>query len=358
MLSRFKTLELTRVRTMPLLSISCRDSFFDSLRNDYSEFDEWYNRVASQGRNAWVVDSIDMPFAALCIFKIESEGELITDDGQTLKGEFLKICTLKVQERGIKYGERLLYTAFHYAKKNGLSNVYIQVRKGSHRDLVKLLSRYGFIQFGRYKKDVSFVKRMLPGKAPAPDSSYMERLDYDISFYPYYLDGPLIKKFLLSIPESVHDNLFPDARTQTLAFPVVGRPVVGEMDAICKSCFQVGNVPGICPSDLLFFYAKGSDCNVTCMGFVEDYYLCPKGSVCPIQYIDRLPFSRTEIARMLSEQDMMLINFRLIQYLNAPIGRKTFSKSGFEVNHRSILAIPNDIYSSVIKPRLNDCGVE
>ena len=342
---------------VPLSSISCRSPFFDSLRTDYHEFDEWYDRVAAQGRNAWVVESNCMPFAALCIFKKESEGEYITDDGNTLDGEFLKICTLKVQERGIKYGERLLYTAFHYAKNNGLSNVYIQVRKGCHGDLVKLLTKYGFFRFGRYKNDVSFVKRMLPGVVPVPNSSYMTRLHYDIVYYPCYLDGPRIKKFLLSIPESVHDNLFPDSRTQTLAFPIKGIPVVGEMNAICKSCLQVGNVPGICPSDLLFFYAKGSDCNVTCMGFVEDYYLCPKGGECPEQYIERLPFSRVEIARMMSKQDMMLINFRLIQYLNAPVGRKKLLKSGFEVNHRSILAVPHHIYSSIIKPRLNNYGV-
>ena len=256
-----------------------------------------------------------MGFAALCIFKIESHGERVTDDGETLAGNFLKLCTFKVKEHGIKYGERLLYAAFQFAIRNELSAIYIQVRNGHHYRLVNLLKTYGFHPIGQYQNDVSYVKQMVPGLMPVCLDNCLTNLKYGISYYPYHLDGSGIKKFLVSLSQMVHDNLFPDARTQTLAFPVCDNPVVGEAHAIRKAIIQNGSRTSVRPGDLLFFYTKGAEHHMDCMGIVEDYYLCSKKSDIPIEVADRLPFSAVELVRLMGGDDMMIINFRLIEYL-------------------------------------------
>ncbi|WP_194145603.1 hypothetical protein [Helicobacter apodemus] len=35
--------------------INLQDTFFDSLRQDYQGFDNWYNRKASQGEKAYIL---------------------------------------------------------------------------------------------------------------------------------------------------------------------------------------------------------------------------------------------------------------------------------------------------------------
>jgi len=348
---------LTRIRTIPLCEIDLLDPFFDSLREDYLEFDKWFVRVASQGRLAWVVDSSEFSLAALCIFKIESEGEHITDDGKTLRGEFLKICTLKVQEFGIKYGARLLAAAFNYAENNRLTAIYVQVRENRHQRLKDLLVKYGFRAVGRYKNDMTFVKPMLPGPVPHDWMKPCVCLEYDIMFYPHYLDGSHINKFIISLSDYVHARLFPDAQTQTFAFPTEDNPVIGEANAICKTILQNDTMTSIRPGDLLFFYSRGIDRYIDCMGFVEDYHICPRGSRCPDRYVSSLPFSATEVASMLSKREMMLIGFRLIQYLCEPINRKVFSRAGFDIKHRSIQTLPEQMYTEIIVPRLKNYAV-
>ena len=348
-------IDLARISTVPLKGIPITDPFFDSLREDYLEFNDWYSRVSAEGREAWVVDSPSVRLAALCIFKIEMEGEWITDSGKTLDNRFLKLCTLKVADKGIKYGERLLFAGFNYAVENRLSAIYVQVREGFHEDLVDLLKKHGFHPEGSYKRDISYVKRMQPQKVDSRGWDPLRRLQYDIDFYPYHMDGESVRKFLITMAQGVHDRLFPDARIQTLAFPLLDRPVIGEAHAICKALLQGEWMMSMRPADLLFFYVKGRECHMDCMGIVEDYYLCPKGSQCSDELAEILPYSKDTINAMIQRRDLMVIKFRIFQYFK-PITRRKLSEFGFDTNHRSIRRIPEDVYVRVIKPRLREFG--
>ena len=98
--------DLVRISTVYTRDVSLSNHFFDTLRKDYEEFDQWYSRIAAEGRQAWIISSKN-DIDALCIFKEEYEGEKINDVGDTLSGRFLKLCTLKVADTGMKYGQRL-----------------------------------------------------------------------------------------------------------------------------------------------------------------------------------------------------------------------------------------------------------
>ena len=43
-------IDLARISTVPLKDMPISDPFFDSLREDYQEFNDWYLRVAAEGR--------------------------------------------------------------------------------------------------------------------------------------------------------------------------------------------------------------------------------------------------------------------------------------------------------------------
>lgn len=91
-------------------SIPLSDAIFDSLREDYTDFDRWWTeKCVKKRRPCWIVE--DDGIAGLLVRKDETGED--TDATQKLR-KILKICTFKVrpEKRGFKIGELLLKKAF------------------------------------------------------------------------------------------------------------------------------------------------------------------------------------------------------------------------------------------------------
>ena len=355
------SIDLVRISTKMIRDIDVSDHFFDSLREDYVEFNQWYARVAEQNRKAWIV-SDKRPIDALCIFKEELVGEAVNDQKDTLPGRFLKLCTLKVAELGVKYGERLLFAAFHYCVQHGLTAVYVQVREGKHQELKDLLLDFGFVEKGRYRKDVTYVKDMTPGIVSRDLGSHKQRFEYARLHYPYHRDEEAVGKFFVAISATEHDLLFPDAQNQILAFPTLERPIVGEMNAIQKTFVCNVGIKALHEGDLLFFYQKGGTrnggCSIECMGVVEGVWRYDALSDIPAADICRLPINGDAINNLISKANyVIIVRFRFIQRLERSIRRKELILENFEPNHRDVRQLPECVYRKLIKPRTSLYGV-
>lgn len=122
--------QLPNVEDLPMFQLTTQLSgtFFDSLRASYDtpqrSFDRWFREKAQTGRKAWVARSENGVVEAVCIYAIQFD-EIINDDGESLEGRSLKLCTFKVaeQKRGQKIGELFLKAAFRYATENACENV-------------------------------------------------------------------------------------------------------------------------------------------------------------------------------------------------------------------------------------------
>ena len=44
---------LPQIKLMPIYKLNVKDSIFDSLRDDYPEFNEWYSKNAIDGMKCW-----------------------------------------------------------------------------------------------------------------------------------------------------------------------------------------------------------------------------------------------------------------------------------------------------------------
>ena len=356
-----QSIDLVRISTRMIRDIDVADHFFDSLREDYVEFDQWYARAAAQNRKAWIV-SDRRPIDALCIFKEELVGEAVNDQEETLPGQFLKLCTLKVAELGVKYGERLLFAAFHYCVQRRLTAVYVQVREGKHLELVDLLLRFGFVEKGRYRKDITYVKDMTPGIVSRDLGSPEQRFEYAKLHYPYHRDEEAVGKFFVAISATEHDLLFPDAMNQSLAFPTLERPIVGEMNAIRKMFVSNVGIKALHGGDLLFFYQKGGSrnggCNIECMGIVESVIRYDALNDIPESDICCSTISRDQINELIAEANyVIVVRFRFIQRLERPIKRKELILEQFEPNHRDVRQFSECLYRNLIKPRTSLFGV-
>ena len=353
---------LVRISTVYTRDIPVSIPFFDSLREDYEGFDEWYNRTAAENRQAWVVgtrDSID----ALCIFKEEIEGEQINDSGETLPRRFLKLCTLKVAEVGVKYGQRLLYSAFLHCINNDLSAVYVQVRIGRHNELIELLKDYGFEVNGKYNNDLCLVKDMTRGNSFPSSRAPNLVFDYFRSHYPYHLDDKNVRKFIVSLSQAEHDILFPDARNQMLALPLPNRHMFGETNAIKKIFAKNVGFKWIRKGDILFFYQKDrkGGSTIECMGIVENCKKYRKVAEIPDEIIDRLPIGREVVNRFLERAKyVMIVSFRLVPSPSQGLSRKELRDGILDLTRltrNEVYSLTDELYRKIFKGKIDDFGV-
>lgn len=337
-----------------LYELDLRNTFFDSLRADYPEFDQWFSRVA-QEREAWVVRRGNNIISGLCIFKIESADELLRQ-GVDVHGKVLKLCTFKVAERGSKYGEAFLKQAFSFAIENDLTAVYVQVRKNAHTQLIELLQDFGFAPLGEYRNDVAWVKMMMPVCSISIELAW-EREDFvehDIQYYPRFIACEPIQKFLVPIHPSYHEELFPDASRGNLFTLQTGFPFPSEGNAIRKAYISRSGIRKIYPGDLLFFYRTGDAKVVDTIGFVERTVVsCDADEVLSV-VARRTVLPGRKIRQMVKEREVLVVLFRFLCHLSPYVTKLQMIRAGLSGEIQSIREMPTHVYRNIFAPILED----
>jgi hypothetical protein len=138
-----KAVHLPHVAERLAYQIPTHNVVFDSLRNDYPGFDEWFDKCRQQHRDCWVLE-IGEQLAGLIIRKDENHA----DAGTIRPGpKILKICTFKVcgEFLGEKFGELLLKQVLWFAQINEYDVAYLTVFP-KHAFLIDLVAYYGFRQ--------------------------------------------------------------------------------------------------------------------------------------------------------------------------------------------------------------------
>jgi ribosomal protein S18 acetylase RimI-like enzyme len=326
------------VRNRFLYEIDVKQPFFDSLRENYESFDKWYESKSRDHRKSWCIIS-DTNVQAICIYKKEIRPN-ITDEDHPLDGDALKLCTFKVGEdvRGRKLGERLLYSAFKYASNQKIPYVYLQVRGKEHEKLVSLCVDYGFKFMGKYKKDDVYLKIMTIPHSVLPDTP---SLDYAIAYYPHYLDGDRVRKYIVPIRPEYHNDLFADtsdvARGLFVNDPGLYNP---QSNTIKKVYICHANIKHINPGSLLLFYRTCDRKSIECLGIVEKTY---RGrdvdAVLPL-ISKRTVFTKAEILTFLQKETLIIL-FRFIGAFS-PINFKSIQNAGIKGPIRRIREITHE----------------
>ena len=123
-------------------TISITDTFFDSLREGYPEFDNWWKtKCVGQRRPCWVVYNHD-DLIGLVVRKDETGKDT---DATKKFTKILKICTFKVrpEQRGKKLGEILLKKILWFARQNEYDSTYFTAYS-KQTSLIALFENYGF----------------------------------------------------------------------------------------------------------------------------------------------------------------------------------------------------------------------
>lgn len=333
-----------------LHEFSVQQPFFDSLREGYDGFNEWYLGAAQSQRKAWCISDNDT-VKAICIHKTE-DTPCIVDGGPHLDGDALKLCTFKIGHvaRGRKLGERLLFTAFKYSMEQHIPYVYLHTFGKEQEMLVSLCEDFGFQFAGKYKgRDDVYLKKMHP---PETLTAEIKPLDYAIDYYPHYIDEREVEKYIVPIRPHYHNDLFADISDNARGLFADDPRMYGpQANTIKKAYLSHSNNKNVIPGSLLLFFRSHDRRSVECIGIVEQAY---RGSdidkVLPL-VSKRTVFSREDIEKLLQKETLIIL-FRLLRTF-PPIRHGVLEKAGIKGPIQRMRKITHEQYEKCVNRSTN-----
>lgn len=139
--------------------INLQDPFFQSLREDYLGFDEWFERKSNQDT---FVQYVDNKLAGFLYLKVEKN--CVEDVMPSIYADkILKIGTFKIDAHGTQMGEQFIKIIMDYASNEKADICYVTIYE-KHQSLINLVEQFGFKLYGtkgegKYTENV-YLKRM------------------------------------------------------------------------------------------------------------------------------------------------------------------------------------------------------
>ncbi len=322
-----KTVPIRHVAEVPAHTINLEDGFFDSLRDGYEEFNDWWkDKCVKQRRPCWVVYDND-GLAGLIVRKDETAADT---DAVTKAGRILKVCTFKVrpEKRGVKLGELLLKQVLWFAQTNNYNVAYLTTYK-DQVSLMNLLEYYGFTHAGSkangeliYERSFSSVKL-----TRTPGQAIFEAARKN---YPRFLAESEIRGFGIPIKEGYHDTLFPDLWNprQRDLFMGASRAEVPTRPGntirkvyLCRAQSNLAEAGSI-----LFFYKSTSkelpSQAITALGILEEVTWATSTKDLMIKTGGRSVYSEAQLEewKATGHKPVKVINFLLVSYIQPSIG--------------------------------------
>ena len=131
------------IKNKLLKEIDYDNPFFDSLRKDYYNFDNWFINKQNNNEKAYVTYK-NNKITSFMLLKIEKEDELYLDFITPFpKGYRLKICTFKVIDINKNIGKSFIKIINDYAKENNIKEIYTTVYP-KYINLIKFLEKNNY----------------------------------------------------------------------------------------------------------------------------------------------------------------------------------------------------------------------
>ena len=214
--------------------------FFDSLKEAYAEFTDWFGRKGDE--QALVVYDDAAHIQGFMYLKPEP-GPVKDVHPPINAAVVLKVGTFKINAHGTRLGERFVKKIFDYALAERFPYVYVTVFP-EHEMLIQRLETYGFSKHG--------IKDGPNGREDVYVKDFA-RLTGNIC-----LDYPIVnaigkRKWLLAIRPIFHSRLFPDSLLRTEDSSIV--PDLSYANSIHKIYISFAPIAAeLQPGDVLVIY--------------------------------------------------------------------------------------------------------
>lgn len=177
--------------------ININDTFFDSLKSDYTEFPIWFKGKSEVGEEALVYHD-DLGISSFIYLKNENEEIELTDKILPKKNR-IKIGTFRLAERvrGKRLGEGALGVSLWRWQESRFEEIYVTVFD-KHEVLIDLFEKFGFVHVGNNNRgERVYIKSRNQINYSNPYTSF-PFIDYNNS-----------NAGLIPIEQDYHDRLFP-----------------------------------------------------------------------------------------------------------------------------------------------------
>lgn len=252
------------VKKVDFAEVNIKDTFFDSFREDYAEFDKWFNKKSDE--TCYVCYS-DNNLTAFLFIKLETEEENYSEISPTFfKKKRLKIGTFKVTENGYKIGERFLKIIFDNALQYKVDEIYVTIfsKREEQERLIDLLKIWGFINFGK-KATNNGVEDVYTRQF---NKSISINLENPKLTFPFFSRNQNI--FIVPIYQKYHTELFPDSilNNQSPKDFIENFP---HRNAISKVYISRSREKNLQSGDIVVFYMTGGKYKgvATTIGIIE-----------------------------------------------------------------------------------------
>ncbi|KKN69752.1 hypothetical protein LCGC14_0437810 [marine sediment metagenome] len=334
-----------------MANLNVNDSIFDSLREDYPDFKNWYVKKSQEGRECWAYIRNNGTIGALLIYKFEDE--IIPSEPSLEKKSRIKIATMKVSYVGHKIGELFLKLSFELAIKNNIQEIYMTHFTKENDFLVDLIEEYGFNKVSILKhnwsdnpEDVFLKKIMLVKK----DIQNLTPIEISKKFYPNLYDGIDVKKYIIPIQPSYFNRLYTDfPRRQTTIYEHAGKFII-EGNTIKKAYLSHSTSKQMKNGDILLFYRSEDDRSLLSIGVIEKIKYNMKDPTEILSIVGkRTVYSYAEIEEI-SKKSTTVILFNHHFYFKKPIKyKKLLNAQILRGPPQSITKIEHEDYQKIKK---------
>lgn len=182
--------------------INLHDQFFDSLKQDYSEFSDWFGRKSEE--SAYVFEDSTGNVNGFLYLKLENE-PIPNTTPEVCASHRLKVGTMKINAHGTKLGERFLKKIFDHALHYCVPEIYVTVF-AKHKSLIYLYEKYGFTKIA--------TKTTSNGSELVLSKNFSHVSNHILQDYPR-IDLKHGNVYLLSLLPKWHTRLLPDSILKT-----------------------------------------------------------------------------------------------------------------------------------------------
>lgn len=182
--------------------INLKDSFFDTLKEDYPGFDMWFDKKSKEDESAFILDNSRIEGFLYLKEENDEDTSIIPN---LKKKRRLKVGTFKIKAHGTKLGERFIKIIIDEIFKNNYKEAYVTIFE-KHDSLIKLLLRYGFVYHGTKSSKAGVENVYIKDSGKIVDDILLD--------YPR-INTRGNKKFMLSILPRFHTRMFPNSQLKT-----------------------------------------------------------------------------------------------------------------------------------------------
>ncbi len=247
--------------------IDVKDSFFDSFRDAYDGFSNWFARKSNEEPYV-CYDDKDYLLGFLYL-KTEYKDENYMDINPPFEPKKrLKVGTFKVEASGFRLGERFIKIIFDNAIERKVDEIYVTlfVDKPELHALKALLERWGFYVYGQKSNkkgnEIVLVKSM---------NFYDENKSIQYNFPNLLYEH---KKLFLPIVAQYHTRLLPDSILKNEIDLIGDEP---QRYALQKVYISFSYARSMNPGDFLLIYRNGTtpgrkkyESVITTLGVIQD----------------------------------------------------------------------------------------